>query len=55
MDESRRVLRVLEAYEAESGQQLNKEKTSLFFNKNTKREVQRSSEADFRSPSYPTP
>ena len=40
MDESRRVLRALEAYEAESGQQLNKEKTSLFFNKNTKREVQ---------------
>ena len=31
---------MLEAYEAESGQQLNKEKTSLFFNKNTKREVQ---------------
>ena len=40
MDESRRVLRALEAYEAESGQQLNKEKISLFFNKNTKREVQ---------------
>ncbi|KAK9997239.1 hypothetical protein SO802_021925 [Lithocarpus litseifolius] len=40
VDEGRRVLRVLEEYEAKSGQQLNKEKTSLFFSKNTKSEVQ---------------
>ncbi|XP_023895406.1 uncharacterized mitochondrial protein AtMg00310-like [Quercus suber] len=40
MNEGSRVLKVLEAYEAESGQQLNKEKTSLFFSKNTKRETQ---------------
>nr|XP_023876772.1 uncharacterized protein LOC111989214 [Quercus suber] len=40
LNEGSRVLKVLEAYEAESGQQLNKEKTSLFFSKNTKRETQ---------------
>ena len=40
MDEGRRILKVLEDYEVESRQKLNKDKTSLFFNKNTKREVQ---------------
>ena len=40
MDEGRKVLKVLEDYEAELGQKLNKEKTSLFFSKNIKREVQ---------------
>ena len=40
MDEGRRILKVLEDYEGESGQKLNKEKTSLFFSKNTLREVQ---------------
>ena len=40
VEESRRILQVLEDYEAKSGQKLNKDKTSLFFSKNTKREVQ---------------
>ena len=40
MDEGRRILKVLEDYEGESGQKLNKEKTSLLFSKNTLREVQ---------------
>lgn len=40
VEEGRRIFKVLEDYEAESGQKLNKEKTSLFFSKNTKREVQ---------------
>lgn len=34
-----RVIKVLEGYERDSGQKFNKEKTSLFFNKNTRREV----------------
>ena len=40
VDEGRRILKVLEDYEGESRQKLNKDKTSLFFSKNTKREVQ---------------
>ena len=40
MDEGRRILKVLEDYEGELGQKLNKEKTSLLFSKNTLREVQ---------------
>ena len=40
VEEGRKILKVLEDYEVESGQRLNKEKTSLFFSKNTKREVQ---------------
>ena len=40
VEEGRRILQVLEDYEAKSGQKLNKDKTSLFFSKNTKREVQ---------------
>lgn len=38
MDEANRVSKVLKDYEDVSGQKLNKEKTSLFFSKNTKRE-----------------
>lgn len=33
-------MKVLEDYEEDSGQRLNKEKTSIFFSKNTSREVQ---------------
>lgn len=33
--EGNRVLKVLAYYEKESGKKLNREKTSLFFNKNT--------------------
>ena len=40
VEEGRRILRVLEDYDAKSRQKLNKDKTSLFFSKNTKREVQ---------------
>ena len=38
--ESSRVVKVLEDYESDSGQKLNKEKTSIFFSKNTSRETQ---------------
>ena len=38
-DECDRVLKVLEDYEGDSGQKLNKEKTSLYFSKNTCREI----------------
>ena len=37
---SNRVLKVLDDYERESGQKLNREKTSLFFSKNTDKEIQ---------------
>ena len=40
VDEGRRILKILEDYEGESRKKLNKDKTSLFFSKNTKREVQ---------------
>ena len=40
MDEGLKITKILEKYEKESGQKLNKEKTSLFFSKNTGREVQ---------------
>ena len=33
-------MKILEDYEMELGQKLNKDKTSLFFNKNTSKEVQ---------------
>ena len=33
-------MKILEDYEMESGQKLNKDKTSLFFSKNTSKEVQ---------------
>lgn len=38
--EGNKVLKVLVDYENESGQKLNKEKTSLFFSKNTGRDIQ---------------
>ena len=38
-EEGRRLLKILEVYERESGQKLKREKTSLFFSKNTKEEV----------------
>ena len=38
-EECDRVLKVLEDYERDSGQKLNKEKTSLYFSKNTGREI----------------
>lgn len=34
------VLRILKVYEASSGQQLNKQKTSLYFSRNTSRDMQ---------------
>ena len=40
LKEASRVMKVLEDYEGDSGQRLNKEKTSLFSNKNTSMEVQ---------------
>ena len=40
VDEGNRVLKVLVDYEKESGNKLNKEKTSLFFSRNTSREIQ---------------
>ena len=40
MDEGLKITKILEKYEKESGQKLNKKKTSLFFSKNTGREVQ---------------
>lgn len=39
MDEANRVSQMLKDYEEASGQKLNKEKTSLFFSKNTTREI----------------
>ena len=39
VDEGYRVLKVLADYKEESGQKLNKEKTSLFFSRNTSREI----------------
>ena len=39
-EEGLKVTKILEDYERESGQKLNREKTSLFFSKNTKAEVQ---------------
>ena len=38
-EECDRVLKVLKDYEGDSGQKINKENTSLFFSKNTSREV----------------
>ncbi|XP_030936185.1 uncharacterized protein LOC115961328 [Quercus lobata] len=40
VDEGNRVLKVLVDHEKESGKKLNKEKTSLFFSRNTSREIQ---------------
>ena len=41
------MLKVLMDYEGDSGQKLNKEKTSLFFSKNTRREVQEQVKSQF--------
>ena len=40
VDERNRVLKELADYEKESGKKLNKEKTSLFFSRNTSKEIQ---------------
>ena len=42
------MLKVLKDYEAVSGQKLNKEKTSLFFNKKTSEDVQEQVKSQFR-------
>jgi len=39
MEECDRLIKVLEEYDGDLGQKLNKEKTSLFFSKNTPRET----------------
>ena len=39
VDDCKQVAKVLEVYEEESGQKLNKDKTSLFFSRNTKDEM----------------
>ena len=38
--EGSEILRILKVYESSSGQQLNKEKTSLYFSRNTRGEIQ---------------
>ena len=40
MDECRRLMEVLTQYEKASGQVINRQKTALFFCRNTHREVQ---------------
>ena len=40
VSECDRVIEMLEGYERDSGQKINKEKTSLFFSKNMRRDVQ---------------
>ena len=39
LEEGDKVTKILEVYERESGQKLNREKTSLFFSKNTSEEI----------------
>ena len=41
MEECKHMASVLDDYEKESGQKLNREKTSLFFRKNTKEDIQK--------------
>ena len=48
-EEGSRVLKVLVDYKGDSGQKLNKEKTSLFFSKNTRREVQEQVKIQFEA------
>lgn len=48
-EEGSRVLKVLVDYEGDSGQKLNKEKTSLFFSKNMRREVQEQVKSQFEA------
>ena len=52
MEEGKRVLNVLEEYEAESGQKLNKEKTSLFFQQKYKPGCPGPSETIIWGPDY---
>ena len=40
MEEYKQVAEVLDTYEKESGQKINKDKTSLFFSKNTRADIQ---------------
>lgn len=49
MREGQRVMKVLADYEQESGQKLNKEKTSLFFSRNTNRDSQEKIKELFRA------
>ena len=48
-DECDRVLKVLEDYEGDLGQKLNKEKTSLYFSKNTSKEIKEYVKEKFRT------
>ena len=48
-EEGVRVTKILEIYERESGQKLNREKTSLFFSKNTSEEVKEEVRDMFRA------
>ena len=41
-EEGQRLLQLLEQYEAASGQAINRQKTTLFFSKNTKQEIKES-------------
>ena len=54
-EECMQVAKVLEVYEEESGQKLNREKTSLFFSKNTKGRDKRVCERDLWCSNYSTP
>ena len=46
-EERMQVAKVLEVYEEESGQKLNRDKTSLFFSKNTKEEIKEFAKGTF--------
>ena len=48
-EEGLRVTKILENYERESGQKLNKGKTFLFFNKNTRVEIKEAVKDMFRA------
>ena len=48
-EEYDRVVKLLEDYEGDSGQKLNKEKTSLYFSKNTCRETKEYVQEKFRA------
>ena len=47
--EGNRFLKVLDDYERESGQKLNREKMLLFFSKNTRKEIQEEIKKSFRA------
>ena len=48
-EEGARITKILENYERKSGQKLNREKTSLFFNKNMSEEVKEEVRDMFRA------